>query len=156
MSNEARIRIDSHRLMREEKDNIHEVRIDLARTNLTGHQKKQATKWKRRVVVHVVVFALSFIFTSGVALLGVLLWVKPDSLFSLVITGVVAGVVFIVSFASLRMFVLHSLLHEYQNREEDPGFSHHVSKSIAYAFVALVLAVVVAGVFVNLASAIVI
>lgn len=139
--------------MREEKESVHEVRIDLARTHLTGHQAKQATRWKRRVVVHVVVFALSFIFTCGVALLGVLLWVKPDSLFSLVITGVCAGIVFVVSFAALRMFVLHSLLHEYPNREDDPGFAHHVSKSIAYAFVALVLAVVCAGIFINLASA---
>jgi hypothetical protein len=139
--------------MRKENENFHEARIDLARTNLTGHQIKKTGMWKRRVIVHIVVFVLSFIFTSGVALLGVLLWVRPDSLISLVFTGVFAGIVFLASFASTRMFVLHNLLHEYPNREEDPGFAHHVTKSIAYAFVALVLAVVIAGVFVNLASA---
>jgi len=153
MSNEARVRIDSHRLMREEKKSLHEERINLAHESLRGHKKIAANRWKWKVLWHILIFTLSFIFTSGFALLCILLWVKPDSFTALVFSGILSGFVFIVCFAYLRILVLYHFLNEYPNKEEDPGFTYHISKSVSYAIVALILAVICAGIFAQLASA---
>ncbi len=106
----------------------------------------------RRTMVHTGIFVASFVSTTGVAVLAVLLWVRPDSLVSLVLVGVLAAVVFVSCFATLRMVVLHRLLDEYPDREEDPGVSHHLAKSVAYALVALVIAAVLAGLIVRSAA----
>jgi len=150
---EARERIASHPLLRGADESVHTVRIDTTRAERVARTRMLKKKVQRRILVHLFVFLISFIFTSGVALLGVLLWVRPDTPLSLVVTGLFSGGVFVACFASLRMFVLHHFLNEYPNREEDPGTFHHVSKSIAYGFVALVLAVVLVGLFINIASA---
>jgi hypothetical protein len=139
--------------MREEEVPAHEMRVDSARVDLSAQKQKTKKKIHRRILVHCVVFTVSFIFTSGVALLGILLWVKPDAFLQLVLVSLFSGIVFVASFASLRMFILHHFLDEYPNNEEDPGKFHHFSKSISYGLVALVLAIVLVGMFINVASA---
>jgi ABC-type Fe3+ transport system permease subunit len=152
MSIEARNRIESHSLLREEEIPAHTVRVDSARLDISLQKQKAKKKVHRRIMVHIVVFIVSFIFTSGVSLLGILLWVRPDTLLALVLVSVFSGAIFVISFASLRMFILHHFLHEYEN-EEDPGTFHHISKSVSYALVALVLAIVLVGMCINVASA---
>jgi ABC-type Fe3+ transport system permease subunit len=98
-------------------------------------------------------FFVSFIFTTGVAVLGVLLWVRPEEIFALVMIGVFSSCVFVLTFAALRMLVLHILLDEYPDKEEDPGMKHHLAKSFIYGFLALVLAVVLTGILAKMAVA---
>lgn len=82
-----------------------------------------------------------------------LVWIRPESYRVLVLTSVLCGVMFVSLFASLRMYVLHRMLNEYPDREEDPGSEYHWSKSIVYGFVALVVALLLAGFLVSIASA---
>ncbi len=153
MSVEARKRIDSHRLMREynKEDKIEPVSVQ-AKAFIDDNLLRKKKEFKKRVWVHVFIFIISFIFTIGFSVLSILLWVKPDAYLSMVIVGIVSSVVFVASFAWLRVFILHKMTETNKN-DEDPGMEHHVSKSIAYAFVALVLAVVIVGFIVNVASA---
>jgi len=153
MSTEARIRIHNHRLMREERGNAYEVRVDEARREISGRKTGKQPHWRHRTAVHVGIFIVSFIFTAGFLVLGVLLWVRPDTLLPILAVGILSSAVFVASFASLRMVILHGLFDEYPNKEEDPGLAHHVSKSIVYGFIALAVAVVATGLFVNFASA---
>lgn len=154
MSLEARIKIDSHRLMRTQGNDLsHEIRVESARRDVEARKKKERYRWKHRAKVHVFIFAVSFIFSIGIFTLGILLWVKPGDLLPLLLTGLFSSTVFVGSFAWLRMFILHRLFDEYPNKEEDPGMSHHLTKSIAYGFVALVFALVLAGLVINVAQA---
>lgn len=153
MSTEARVRIESHRLMRETSDPYHEERVHSARAQVEGRKVNESKRLQRRVQVHLGVFLVSFIFTTGFLVLSVLLWVRPDAFLSIVIISTISGLVFVASFSTLRMFILHTLLDEYPNREEDPGTAHHISKSIAYGFIALVFAVLLAGILIKIASA---
>ena len=153
MSTEARVRIHSHRLMREVPTSDHEVRVDSARREVVGRKVKEKPRWQRRLLVHVSIFIVSFIFTAGLLVLGVLLWVRPDTLLPLLVVGLLSSAVFVISFAGLRMVILHGLFDEYPNKEEDPGFTHHVSKSIVYGFIALVVAIMIAGMLITIASA---
>jgi len=151
-STTARERIDAHRLMRGGAAGTKEQHpIAVA----GAAQRTQARKRTiRRFWVHMGAFVAAYVFTAGVALLGVLLWVQPDTLLPLVELGVLAAVVFVVVFSSLRVVVLHHIFSdEYPNSEEDPGMEHHVAKSVAYGFVALVLAVLITGLLINVASA---
>lgn len=114
---------------------------------------KVRARGMRRLWVHVGAFISAYIFTAGVALLGVLLWVRPDTLLPLVELGVVAAVVFVLAFSTIRIVVLHHVFRDEYETEEDPGMEHHVAKSVAYGLVALALAVLVTGLVINLASA---
>ena len=151
MSTEARVRIHNHRLMREVPTNDYEVRVDSARREVAG--RKVHPRWQHRMQVHVGIFVVSFIFTAGFLVLGVLLWVRPDTLLPILAVGLLSSAVFVISFASLRMMILHGLFDEYPNKEEDPGLAHHVSKSIVYGFIALVVAIILAGMLIKIASA---
>lgn len=153
MSVDARARIETHRLMQTTEESSHVVRIDSAHREIEEKKKELSRRWKRRAKVHVGIFVSSFVFSVGVFTLGTLLWVEPDDFLTLVIVAVLSSVVFVVSFAWSRMLILHTFFNDYVNKEEDPGMMHHLSKSIAYGFVALVLALVFSGLIVNIASA---
>jgi len=103
-------------------------------------------------MLHLVLFLCAFIFTTGVLVLSVLLWVRPDKPASLVFVGLFAGLVFVLSFATLRFLSLVHLFpdtHAQETGEDD----HHIAKSVAYGLVALVFAVLLAGILINIASA---
>jgi cytochrome b561 len=119
---------------------------------MSSLEKAKREKLKYRIKVHLFVFIISFVFTVGASVLGVLLWVRPESFVSIVLVGLFASVVFIFCFTALRMFILHRLNTE-DEEEKELGVNHHLSKSIAYSLVALVFAVVLAGLIVNVASA---
>ncbi len=153
MSSEARVTIDSHRLMHKEKEPEHVVHVDFVHKTVEENKQKSVKKWKLRASVHVGIFIVSFIFTTGILMLGIILWVKPDAFLAFVLVGIFASLIFVFSFAGLRLLLLHKLINENVNKEEDPGLSHHVSKSITYGFVALVFAIVLAGLIINIASA---
>lgn len=152
MSNEARIRINSHRLMREKEESVHEVRVDDVRKEIVRRNAKN-NKATRRILVHIGVFIHSFIFTVGFLVLSVLLWVRPDTFFQIVLVCVFSSILFVTSFVILRMIILHTFLDEYPDKEEDPGVTHHIPKSIVYGFVALVFAILLTGVLIKIASA---
>jgi len=92
------------------------------------------------------------VFTTGVLVLAVLLWVRPDSFALLVAVGLGAGAVFVAVFAALRMLVFHALVPDTPQGEPEPGLSNHIGKSVAYGFVALAIALALTGIIVNLAS----
>lgn len=102
--------------------------------------------------MHVTVFVLAFIFTTGTAVLGVLLWVRPDSFVSLIFVGVFSSTVFVISFAVLRLVSLVHLFPDTYARETGEE-EHHLAKSIAYGFVALVFAVLLAGLLIRTVTA---
>jgi len=130
------------------------TRINEKRDDDMERKKAVRRRLIRRVWVHIGVFLLSFVFTAGVAVLSILLWVRADdALLPFILTGVLSAGVFVIAFIALRLFVLHHLLYDYPNKEEDPGFRYHLTKSIAYGFVALVVAVILTGLIINIASA---
>jgi hypothetical protein len=153
MSSEARARIDAHRLMREPATPVGDARV----LHVGAHdiERKKAAKraLMQRTFVHIGAFIAAFVFTAGIALLGVLLWVRPDTLLPLVLVSVICSIIFVAVFALIRMLVLHKLMNMYPNEEDDPGVSHHMSKSIAYGLLALVIALLLTGLLVNFASA---
>jgi hypothetical protein len=153
MSHEARVRIDSHRLMKAKPEAYADERVSSSRNEIETRKQLQRAVWKKRTKLHLGIFSLTFIFTMGVFTLGVLLWVEPDELLPLVLVALVSAIVFVACFAWLRMFILHKLLPEPVNKEEDPGMTYHFSKSVSYGFVALVGALVLAGFIMNIASA---
>lgn len=119
-------------------------RIDL-RSDVERERKQAARHaFVRRAVVHVVVFCLSFIFTLGASVLAILLWVTPDNLFAVVLVGIVAAAIFVATFTLLRLIVIHALIPD-QPKGDDPGAAHHTGKSVAYAFVGLIFAVLLIG-----------
>lgn len=150
VSQSARERIDAHRLMRQEP-----VPPE-AEAAAERHQARRAearARGVRRLWVHIGAFVAAYVYTAGVALIGILLWVRPDTLLPLVELGILAAVVFVIAFSTIRVVVLHHVFRGEYEAEEDPGMEHHVAKSVAYGFVALALAVLVTGLLVNLASA---
>ena len=152
MKEDAHVRIQEHRLMRTAETPLHEEHAKQHATRIAEYARIQRTRFVRRIVVQVVVFVFSYIFTAGVGLLGILLWVRPDGLLALVLVALVSACVFVASFASIRMLILHTLLNEYPNKEEDPGMRYHLGKSVTYGFVALVFALVLTGLLVTIAS----
>lgn len=150
---DVRIRIDSHRLMRVDSVPEASTSVGVAQQRMSEKGRDARRRFVRRAWVHSAVFILAYLLTAGIGLLGVLLWVRPDDLLALVLVFILGSVVFVASFAGMRMLVLHRIFDEYPNKEEDPGIHHHVGKSIAYAFLALVLAIVLTGLLVHLASA---
>lgn len=138
--------------MRDTQARDYEVRVDGARREVSGRKKSDAHGLRYRVFVHTGVFIVSYIFTTGFLVLGVLLWVRPDTLLPILAVGLLSSVVFVTSFASLRMVILHGLFDEYPNKEEDPGLTHHVSKSIVYGIIALVVAFSITGMLIKIAS----
>ena len=152
MNSPARIRINEHRLVREESTPVHEVRVADRRETVTTNTLYKRRTLRFRSVLHIAVFFFAFIFTTGVLVLSVLLWVRPDKPASLVFVGLFAGIVFVLSFAALRFLSLAHLFpdtHAQETGEED----HHIAKSVAYGFVALVFALLLAGILINIASA---
>jgi hypothetical protein len=150
---DVRIRIDSHRLMRADSVSEAPTSVMLIRQQEAERSREARKRFVRRAWVHGIAFVLSYLLTAGSALLGILLWVQPDDLLALVLVFILGSAVFVGAFAGIRLLVLHRIFEEYPNKEEDPGIHHHVGKSIAYAFLALVLAIVLTGFLVHLASA---
>ena len=138
-------------MRKEEK--THELRVMNARQELEAKKRALLEKRIRRAKVHVVVFTIAFLVSLGVFTLGTLLLIEPDDLVTLVFVSIISSASFVAIFSWLRMYILHTLLDEYPNKEEDPGYTHHLTKSIAYAFVALVIALVLVGILVNVAVA---
>ncbi|MBP9760426.1 MAG: hypothetical protein KBD24_03640 [Candidatus Pacebacteria bacterium] len=153
MSNDARLRIDKHRLMRTPVVSEEDMSIATYRMQVQAREMHAQRRLTRRVLVHLGAFVLAYIFTAGTVLVGVLLWVRPDTLLLLVMLGILASGVFIACFAGVRMLVLHHIFDEYPDKEEDPGMTHHLGKSVAYAFLALIVAVLLTGFLINLSSA---
>lgn len=154
MSTDARIRIESHRLMRTAAPDA-AVRVSVPNVAREEAARKQAERqaFMQRTLVHLGLFVVSFVFTAGVALLGILLWVRPDTLLPLVLVGLFCAAIFVAVFASLRMLLVHRLMDRYPNKEDDPGTNYHVGKSVAYGFVALAVALLLVGLLMNVASA---
>jgi hypothetical protein len=130
-----------------------DLRVDDAHREVQKRKTQEMNAWKRRAKIHVGIFSVSFVFTTGIFTLGILMWVRPDELLPLVLVALFSGVVFVATFTWLRMFILHKLLDEYPNKEEDPGVEHHLAKSIAYGFVALAFAIALGGIVFKIASA---
>jgi len=140
MTVEARERINAHRLIRQQT--LPEGTPSLQSHGFVGGGRAQLL---RRSVIHVVTFILSYIFTAGIGLLCIVLWVRPERPVSVVLAGVLASVVFVLFFTFIRMLTLQRLLDEGGNSEESPGINYHAGKSVAYALLALVLAGVLTG-----------
>jgi len=153
MSTEARARIDSHRLMKKDDVEVHDARIDSIREELNKQKGEEKKRWKKRAIVNLFVFVISFILATGILVIGTLIFVRPDNPMSQIFMVGLFSVSFISAFAWLRIFILHTILNDYPTKEEDPGMNHHLPKSIAYGFVGLVIAVVLIGFIVNVASA---
>ncbi len=151
MGEEARVTINSHRLM-QEATSTREGTVGVADT-VRERTRVRSQELKRRTWWHVVIFILSFIFTTGFLALSILMWVQPGNLLALVVVGIITSVVFVATFATVRMIVLHKLAPGVRDEQDDPGMGHHISKSIAYGLVALVLAIVLAGLLINVATA---
>jgi hypothetical protein len=152
MGNIARIRINEHRLVREPTAGAHEVHLAERRVDLNAHARMRRDAVRQRSIIHLVVFVLAFIFTTGAVVLGSLVWVHPDELASIVFTGLFAGVVFVGSFAVLRFLtIVHIAPDRYalHTGEEE----HHVAKSVAYGLIALVFAMLLAGFLINTVTA---
>lgn len=155
MRTEARARIDAHPLMRKEEVSYHEVRINSSRSDLDARKKENAKKWKTVTLVHLGVFVFSFVFTAGVLVLAILLWVRPDELLPLVLAGAFSALVFVVLFAGLRFFVLEHVVTHLDDTRDYSGATkaHDIAKSVSYGIVALVLAFVIAMLLIKIASA---
>ncbi len=154
MSQDARIRIDSHRLMRPHAEAVpdHVLRLEDQGSLYRAQARMARRSFLRRFVWHVVLFCVAFVFTTGALVLAVLLWVRPDSFGLLVAVGLGASALFVGVFAALRMLVFHALIPDSRAQEPDRGLSYHLSKSVAYGFVALAVALALMGLIVNLAQ----
>jgi hypothetical protein len=153
MSKEARTRIESHRLMRGAQEDVFGMRVDGTREHLAEQQQHQRAVRKGRAVLHVVLFAVSFVFTSGFGLLGIILWVRPDSYLALILVGLAAALVFVLSFAGVRMAVLRHMLPHLGDATEDQPETAHLGISIMYGILALVVAMLLAGLLIRVATA---
>ncbi len=128
------------------------ARVDAHTKVLNERERREHAQLVRRIGVHVGVFIASFVFTAGASTIGVLLWVRPDSLGALVGLGVFSSLLFVVCFSLLRLVILHGLMNEYEEGE-DLGTGHHVGKSIVYALLALVVAMLLTGLLIQTATA---
>lgn len=152
MATDARIRIDEHRLVRDSTRPAHDVRIEDRRALLDEHHRAGQRSLRMRSVLHVAIFGIAFIFTTGALVLSILLWVRPDRLLLFLVVGLAAGFIFVTSFAALRFLSLVHLFPDAHARETGEE-EHHLTKSIAYGFVALIFAVLLAGLLINRATA---
>lgn len=116
-------------------------RIESERRSVDRDQKKLM----HLVFMHTLFFVLAFTFTAGASLLGLLLWVTPDNLFAIVLTTLFASVVFVASFAYVRLLAIRIGSLKLRPLEEDEEAHSHIVTSVVYAFLALVLAVLVVG-----------
>jgi len=149
----ARIRINDHRLMREAPSSDMGARVSAQRIVLADRSRKRRVVLLERTLLHSVVFVVSFIFASGVVSLSVLMFVRnSENLFGLVTAGLVAAASFVVMFAWIRTLVLGQKKERFTTPEEDHP-EHHAVKSVVYGFVALVAAVLLAGLIMNTAAA---
>jgi len=153
MSSEARATINSHRLMQEAQEAPHVVRVDHAHAVQAKRKQEEQRAYVHRMWWHAAIFLVSFVFTVGFTVLSVLLWVQPEDLFALVVLGIVTSLVFVVTFAGVRIVVFHKLVPGPLDHEEDVGWSFHIGKSIAYGLVALVVAILIAGLLIRAAAA---
>ena len=153
MTSQARVSIDSHRLMQQPAPADETVSLRSVGASREERTRVARAETKRRAWWHAVTFLISFIFTTGFLALSVLLWVRPENLLALVLVGIVTSLVFVGTFAAVRMIILHKLAPGARDMQDDPGMGHHVSKSVAYGFIALVAAIVLAGLLINVATA---
>lgn len=150
---DARARIEAHRLLRKPAPEGAVLRVESARDEVRAREGVARKALLQRSLVHFAVFFFAYVFTAGLALVAILLWVRPDALLALVLVGLACSSVFVVVFASARVLMLHHVLNLYPNKEEDPGMHYHIGKSVAYGFLALIVAVLLTGLLVNIASA---
>jgi hypothetical protein len=146
MNENARKRIQAHPLMQAPR-----VVVPVGDEHLHASSKQEYLSHSGllyRTVVHSVSFTVSYIFCAGFAFLSVFaLGVRAP--IALVVLGLATSGVFVSTFAWLRMLIVHRLSLEYLETEDDPGFSHHLAKSITYGFVALVFALLLSVLFVT-------
>ncbi len=129
-------------------------RVDPIHTERERYAQATQAERLRRVWWHLVIFCLTFIFTTGVLALGVLLWVRPEALFALVVVGLCTSVVFVATFAVLRIIILQRLYPGPAFLEEERhSAGYHIGTGVAYGTVALVVALILAGLLVNIATA---
>jgi cytochrome b561 len=88
-----------------------------------------------------------------VATLSILTFVRnSENLVGLVVAGLLSATSFVALFAWIRTMVLEHSRGRLSTPEEDDA-EHHRAKSVAYGFVALVFAILLAGLIMNTASA---
>jgi hypothetical protein len=137
MRHDARVRIDSHRLMQGVSSSPGEP-VVVSHTPPSVHR----TPLLRRVYVHVGAFFSASVFSIGASVILLLLFVRSsEDIAPLVFVGIIGGMVFVACFVFLRMFILHHYLDEYPDKEEDPGMHHHLAKSVVYGCLALIIAI---------------
>jgi hypothetical protein len=148
----ARVRINDHRLMRSSTPPP-EDRVSLQRATMGDRSQRRHRVLRERSALHVFVFVLSFIFSAGVATLSILTFVRDsENLLGIVVTGLLSATAFVVLFAWIRTMILEHKKESLTTPEEDDT-EHHRTKSVAYGFVALVFAILLAGLIMNTASA---
>ena len=148
----ARVRIESHRLMRTTAPRA-SVRVDDAHRIARERTDSQRTLLRERTKLHAAIFLLSFVFATGVATLGILVFVRTsENLLRLVLTGIASAGCFVGMFAWLRFFILSHPRWAHMHSQEDEE-EPHTTKSVAYGFVALAVALLLAGVIMKTASA---
>lgn len=149
----ARVRINDHRLMRQDAPSTTEVRVASQRSAIEGHVQRKRVVLRERSALHVLVFMVSFVFASGVATLSILTFVRDsENLVGLVCAGLLSAASFVAIFAWIRSMILEHRRSRFTVPDEDDA-EHHTSKSVAYGFVALVFAILLAGLIMNTASA---
>ena len=149
----ARIRINDHRLMRQTPSVDGAERISTQRVVLVERSRKRRAVFIERTLLHLAVFVVSFIFASGVIALSVLTFVRDsENLVGLVLAGLLAAASFVALFAWTRTMALEHKKERFTAPEEDHP-EHHTVKSVVYGFVALVGAILLAGLIMNTAAA---
>lgn len=152
MEEPARIRIANHRLMRSASDSP-EGRVSSTYSTVEERKRSRRRVFNARSKLHTFAFLISFVFATGITTLGILFFVRSsENILRLVLTGVFSGASFVSVFAWLRYVILsHPRIgRAYMDEDENEP---HVSKSIAYGFVALVVALLLAGLIMKTASA---
>lgn len=128
------------------------VRVEDTRRALVSKEHRKYRELRLRTFVNIGSFFAAFVFTVGLLVLAILLWVRPDTLLPLVLIGVCSAFVFVAVFALVRFVTLHHVL-SLERPEDDESISHHFMKSVSYGFVALVLALLLGGILIQFASA---
>ena len=150
----ARVRINNHRLMREEEVPMHVERVDEHRKTTDEREARQKRILLERSLLHTVAFLLGFVVAAGVGTLSVLIIVRsPENLAGLVLTGLMASGAFVVTFSFIRVAVLSYASTHFTAPLETEPVTGHWGKSVTYGFLGLVVAILLAGLIINTALA---
>ena len=154
MSNGSPVTISAQRTPTERAHEGASARVDAAHAERERYKEVVRGERIRRAVWHGVIFLITFIFTTGVLALGVLLWVRPEALFALVVVGLLTSLVFVATFATLRIIILQRLYPGPAFLEEEGrSAGYHIGTGVAYGTIALVVALFLAGLLINIATA---